>query len=683
MSKSMSTRSRVLLRAGLATGAVAALLLGTASVAYAANPTVVLVPTSGPVGGGTSVVGTFTAFMTGFPTPQVRFNTAATCPTTAGAVTATNMAATVTNVTNDAVTFTTPVIGLGAYRVCFYAGQLTTSPIAGNAVFTGVAATPVASPLTGAHAGGVAIDVTGAGPYLTSATTLGATFNTAACPTTYTITGTNTVATASKSSATVAAVTSPAGLASTSVYRICVYNGTTVGTSALLGATAASYSPLPPTVALSAVTGPNGGGNSMTATFTGLLTSVTTPGVNFSVAACPVTYSTSPANLALTATKTSADVATFSVPAGVLAPNVYNVCIYNGTSNGVSNLIGSGGPATYSVTLPSIVLSPPVGPTGGTNTITATSSTAYLTGYASPGVTFSEAACPSTYTTTGSNFASLTVTKISNFKVAALVPVTVVLAGAETLTDYNTCIYTGTGGSAALVASAGAYAVAPILTVASILPTGGPAQGGSPVEITGGGFPYPAAPGEVTVSLGGSPLTDVVVNSATSITGITTAHAAGVTPVSVTTAAGTVSLAAAFTFSNGITVTPNTAAPSTSTFLDVLGVGFSALTFGGATNSTNAHVYLVDGAYDNQDTVALSKDGPQVAECTGVLKISDVEVICTLNTALGLNADGTASGSPVPIGTYTVTVVSNGAIDATPITQSIISSGSTFTVSPY
>jgi hypothetical protein len=683
MSKSTSTRSRVLLRAGLATGAVAALLLGTASVAFAANPTIVLSPTSGPVGGGTSVVGTLTAFNTGFATPSVRLTTLATCPTTLGAATATNLAATVTGSDNNTVTFTTPVIGLGTYRTCFYAGQLTSSPISGNAVFTGIAATPTASPLTGAYAGGTSIDVTGAGPYLTSATTLGATFGTAACPATYTTANPNVVATATKSSATVAAVTSPAGLSSLSSYRICVYNGTTNGTSALLGGTAASYAPLPPTVALSAVTGPNGGGNSMTATFTGLLTSVTTPGVNFSTAACPTTYSTSPANLAPAATKTSADVATFTVPTGVLAPSVYNVCIYNGVTNGVSNLIGSGGVATYSVTLPSIVLSPPVGPTAGGNTITATSSTGYLAGYASPGVTFSMAACPATYTTTGSNFASLTVTKISNFKVAALVPVTVILDGAETLTDYNTCIYTGTGGSATLVSSAGAYAVAPVLTVGSILPTGGPAQGGSSVEITGGGFPYPAAPGDVTVSLGGSPLTNVVVNSATSITGITTAHAAGVTPVSVTTAAGTISLAAAFTFSNGITVTPNTSAQSTTTYLDVLGVGFSALTFGGATNSTNAHVYLVDGAYDATATTPGSKDNGQVDECTGVLRISDVEVICTLDTTLGINAAGSPTVVPVPVGTYTVTVVSNGAIAAVGATQSIISSGSTYTVAPY
>jgi hypothetical protein len=345
--------------------------------------------------------------------------------------------------------------------------------------------------------------------------------------------------------------------------------------------------------------------------------------------------------------------------------------------------------ATYSVALPAVALSPTVGPTAGLNTITATSTAPYLNGVTTIGATFVAAAtpCAGTYTTTG-YFASGTVSKISNFKVAVRVPAGVVLTGGQTLTPYNLCLYNGTSvGTSTLVSNAGNYSVAPVLGVTSVNPAGGPAQGGSEIEVTGTGFPYPAAPGALTANLGGSPIEDIVVTSATTFTGTTTAHASGAVPVSVTTAAGTVAAAAAFTYSNGITIAPTTAPSGDTVFLDIMGVGFSTLTFtAGATNSTDAHVYLVDGEYDQTATTPGSKDNAQIAECTSVLRISDVELICTLDLSGTITAAGVAvPATPVPDGTYTVTVVNNGAVAAlaNAVTQSIISSGSTFTVSEY
>src|SRR5207248_10529970 len=81
----------------------------------------------------------------------------------------------------------------------------------------------------------------------------------------------------------------------------------------------------------------------------------------------------------------------------------------------------------------------------------------------------------------------------------------------------------------------------------------------------------------------------------------------------VTTAAGTVSKAGVFTYTNGITVSPNTT-PNTSTsrtWIDVRGIGFNDLAFtgvtgsnttGSASNGAGAHVYLARGAYDPKST---------------------------------------------------------------------------------
>src|SRR5262249_30091815 len=69
--------------------------------------------------------------------------------------------------------------------------------------------------------------------------------------------------------------------------------------------------------------------------------------------------------------------------------------------------------------------------------------------------------------------------------------------------------------------------------VSSIAPTSGPITGGTPVTITGTGFRAGA-----TVTIGGSPAPNVNIASATSITAVATAHAAGVVDVLVTNSDG-------------------------------------------------------------------------------------------------------------------------------------------------
>ena len=122
--------------------------------------------------------------------------------------------------------------------------------------------------------------------------------------------------------------------------------------------------------------------------------------------------------------------------------------------------------------------------------------------------------------------------------------------------------------------------------------------------------------------------------------------------------------------------------PASTPWRPNFGAGTPALS-----NAATPHVYLVDGTYNDTSNGGVGalegKLGPQVDECTSVVVISDIELICQMTLATGLtNATPPAANGPVPIGTYTVTVVDTGAIGAT-VSASIISSGSTFTVAPY
>ncbi|MGA5302434.1 IPT/TIG domain-containing protein [Nucisporomicrobium flavum] len=585
MPKSTSTRSR-LARAGIATGVIAAAVLATATPAFAADVAVVLSPTTGPTGGGNTVTFSGTGVFTGSATYSGRLTpsggSCAAAPGTSN--TTTNVAVAVTRVGNDNDgSFIAPALPIGAYKLCLYnaATTSTTGTVIGHSsnTYTVALASPTLSPSAGP--GGTATTITATGSpagntFIGTATSVGATFSTGACPTTYTTTGANIVATATK------------------------------------GATAAT--------------------------------------------------------------------ATITAPTGLTAPNNYNVCLYNGTA-GTSTLIGTG---TYSA-LPSVTLSPAVGPSAGTNTITVSSTNAFLSGVAQPKVTFTRDTCPATYPQSGTIVSSATVNRITDNKVAILVPGGVVLGTGETTATYNVCIYSGTGSTASLLAVPASYTIAPGLTVdATVTPAQGPAQGGSLVTITGAGFPT-ASDAVVSASIGGSPLTKVRVIDGNTLTGYTTAHAPGTANVSVTTAAGTkTATGTPYTYTYGITVSPNTAPTNTQPYVDILGAGFSSLTFSAAGGQdTDTHVFLVNDRYLPAGTGTWTT--PPVTECTDVVTISDTEIICQLDLTTSLTAAGANTGPAPGNGTYTIEVVTNSTPGATlaPNAASIISSGSTFTVAPY
>jgi hypothetical protein len=245
------------------------------------------------------------------------------------------------------------------------------------------------------------------------------------------------------------------------------------------------------------------------------------------------------------------------------------------------------------------------------------------------------------------------------------------------VTRFSVCAYPGTvvavpgtgAGSTpgSLLIGSALYSVSQKPAISALVPpvpSTGPAMGGTMITVTGTGFPTavavpPAAP-TITATLGGLPLTGIVVAAGgTSFTALTAAHAAG-PPVDliVTTGGGPTTMLDAFTYSNGITVAPGTG-PNTKlagTDIFVQGVGFASTDFstttGSAPDDANGHVYLVHGTYDPAG--ANLKAVPETSECNGVIAFDDSDLICTLNLA-GQQLPGRTFTDGVVTGTTTLT----------------------------
>jgi hypothetical protein len=360
-----------------------------------------------------------------------------------------------------------------------------------------------------------------------------------------------------------------------------------------------------------------------------------------------------------------------------------------------------------------ITLSSVSGKSGGGNALTATTLTAnsFYSGLAATfqykgaaGLATCSPAYPASLTALATGVGMLAVASpqiLSPKKIAFTVPaLTLVPAGTATSAIYNLCVYSSTNTTTGLLTANAAYTVAAAPTIATITgssstsgvwPVSGPAQGGGTVTITGTGFTGTTTASTTTAKIGSVPLTNVVWVDAQHLTGTVPAQsAANNLSVSVTNTGGTVTRTGAFSYTNGITVSPNTTPTAiVATDVDVQGVGFSAITFtttnGTGPDTAGGHVYLVDGAYDGTGG---TKGQGELGECLSVLVISDSELICTVNTA---KAYGQVADSAIADGTYTLTVVSNGLPDIgaaganedLAATQSIVSSGSTFTVAAY
>jgi hypothetical protein len=560
---------------------------------------------------------------------------------------------------------------------------------AGTAVPAWAAATGTIDVTTGPIGGGVAVTLTTTGDALDFATAK-ARFATSCAGTFGTTSSSNPEATVALDATTKDDATATVPALAAGTYKMCVYAGTTVaGTTALTASSSNNLvlAGLTTPLTLAPAVGPVAG---TTTTATGVgpyLASATTPAVTLRTSTCPTTYSATSATVA-TVTKPSGGanaIASITVPAGLTSGTAYKVCVYAGT--GTSALLGNG---TYSV-LPSATISPAAGNSGGGNTITMSVPINTVNG-ASPAATFTTGTCPTAYATGSSAepYVSGTVTKISSAKVAIPVPSDVVVLNSAATTAWNVCLYGSSSGN--LIAVPPVYTVAPTLGVATptLDITGGPAQGQTLVTFSNmTGIPE-AAGATLTATLGGNQITGISVIDNTSFSGYTPAHGAGAVSLSVTTAAGTqTSNSTVFTYSYGITTTPTQAAPGATPTMDVMGAGFSALASNFAdyptVTATKSHVLLVDNAWyaaHPTDVNALTTAAP-TTQCKGVTVISDNELICTLDLANTLTiTTGAVSAGNVPTGVYQIAVVNTANAMATG-NFSIISSGSTFTVSTY
>jgi len=267
-----------------------------------------------------------------------------------------------------------------------------------------------------------------------------------------------------------------------------------------------------------------------------------------------------------------------------------------------------------------------------------------------------------------------------------------------TTNKYAVCVYdnnNSSGTPATAIASAATsttqfqVSAAPVVTAVS--PSSGPALGANTVTVSATGLAAGA-----TITLGGLPITGTLVAS-TNTTPVGTftvtmpSKPAGVLHFQVTSTGGPSALGSTdqYTYADGITVTPSTMPASTATVLDIMGTGFSGLTFSdtGTLIDTNAHVFLVtDGpfvAYTAHTTDNLDK-----AECTNVTVLSDQELICVLDGTSTANTPGAVPTA----GAYSVVLLRTGGagVGTVPANsaanlarQTIITSTATFTIAPY
>jgi len=553
-------------------------------------------PTSGPTGGGTTVVITGTNLS----------------GATAVSFGATSASYTVNSATQ--ITATSPAGSAGTVdvRVTTVGG---TSATSAADFFTYVASPAVTSisPTAGPLAGGTSVVITGTNLSGATAVSFGGTAATG-----YTV-----------NSSTQITATSPAGAVGTVDVRV-----TTVGgTSATSAADQFTYVAAPVVTALSADRGSTAGGGSVTLTGTGFTD------------ATDVSFGGASAGFLVI---DDTNITVFSVPAH--AAGLVNVVV---TTPGGSSAAAAGNQFTYVAPPAVTAVNPTSGPTAGGTTVilTGTGFTGTTDVYfgATAATTFfdnSDTQITATSPAGGAGTVDITVTTVGGtsatsvadqFTYVAPPTVTSISPTSGPTSGGTMVVITGTGFSSATAVSFGATAATgftvisptqitatspagtgtvdvrvttvggtsavsandqftyiPAPTVTSISPTSGPAGGGTTVVITGTNLS-----GATAVSFGGTAATGYTVNSATQITA-TSPAGTGTVDVTVTTVGGTSATSAAdqFTYIGAPTVTsvsPTSGPTSGGTTVVITGTGFttaSAVTFG----ATAAAGYTIDSA---------------------------------------------------------------------------------------
>jgi hypothetical protein len=399
-----------------------------------------------------------------------------------------------------------------------------------------------------ATSGGASSNISGGFTYedAPTAIALSPAFGPVAGGTSVTITGTNFVA--GNTTVTIAGITIPAGSvtvnSSTSLTfstpahaagNVAVSVSTSGGSSSnILGGF--TYEATPTATSLSPAFGPSIGG-----------TLVTITGTNFVVGDTTVTIGgvTIPAGLVIVSSSTSL---TFSTPAHAAG----NVAVSVSTSGGASTNISGG--FTYEDAPTAVSLSPTYGPSAGGTLVTITG-TNFVAG-------------DTTVTINGTTIPAGSVTVSSSTSLTFTTP-------AHAAGNVTVSVSTS-GGTTSNISGGFTYEDAP--TATSLTPAFGPSAGGTSVTITGTNF----VAGNTTVTIGGTviPVGSVTVNSATSLTFSTPAHAAGNVAVSVSTSGGTSSnISGGFTYEDVPTASslnPTSGTTAGGTSVTITGTNFVA-----------------------------------------------------------------------------------------------------------
>ena len=255
--------------------------------------------------------------------------------------------------------------------------------------------------------------------------------------------------------------------------------------------------PAPTVSSVGPSSGPTTGGTSVTITGTNLGGATA---VRFGASAATITSDTT---TQIVATSPAAAAGTVDI----------TVTTAGGTSG-----VSSADQFTYVVAAPTVTgISPTSGPTAGGTSVTIT------------GTSF-----------TGATAVMFGSTAATSFTVNSPTQITAV-APAEAVGTVDITVTTTAGTSAVSPADQFAYVTGP--TVASVSPTSGPTAGGTSVTITGTSFT-----GATAVMFGNTAATSFTVNSATQITAVAPAQAAGTVDLTVTTPGGTSALSQADQF---------------------------------------------------------------------------------------------------------------------------------------
>ncbi len=294
---------------------------------------------------------------------------------------------------------------------------------------------------------------------------------------------------------------------------------------------------------------------------------------------------------------------------------------------------------------------------------------------------------------TGTNFVQVSAvnfgaTPAVSYIVNSLTSITAVSPAGVDDTSVNVTVTNVSGTSAMAPANLFTYSTAPSIT--SVSPNGGPLAGGTTVLITGSDFT-----GATSVKFGTADALSFTVNSDTSITAVSPAHAAGTVDISVTTPAGTSAAVAGdqFTYVNAPTVTsvvPNIGPAAGGTTVTITGTNFvnvSAVNFGAnpATSFTvdsPTQITAVSPAGVDDTTVNVTVTNVSGTSATGVANqftYSDAPAVTGLSPTAGPLVGGT---------TVTITGTNfNGAtavtFGGTPATSFTVNSDTSITaVSP-